>query len=186
MNKNELRKKYMSQRGQLSTSELEKRSLEIANNLLKLEIWDHTYYHIFMSIPDKSEVNTEYILHILQGKDKSIVVSKSDFQSGAMTHLLLQENTVLKPSKYGIPEPISGIDIPPNLLDVIFVPLLAFDVYGNRVGYGKGFYDRFLANCKPEALFIGLSFYEPEDNIPNEPMDIPLHFCVTPQKIHSF
>ena len=90
MNKNELRKKYMSQRGQLSTSELEKRSLEIANNLLKLEIWDHTYYHIFMSIPDKSEVNTEYILHILQGKDKSIVVSKSDFQSGAMTHLLLQ------------------------------------------------------------------------------------------------
>ena len=139
-----------------------------------------------MSISDKSEVNTEYILHILQGKDKSTVVPKSDFQSGAMTHLLLQENTVLKPSKHGIPEPISGIEIPSNLLDVIFVPLLAFDIHGNRVGYGKGFYDRFMANCKPEALFIGLSFYEPEDDISNEIVDIPLHFCVTPQKIHSF
>ena len=186
MNKNELRKKYTNQRSQLSTSELDKLSLEIANNLLKLKIWHHTYYHIFMSIHNKSEVNTEYILHILQGKDKSIVVPKSDFQSGALTHLLLQENTVLKPSTYGIPEPISGIEIPPKLLDVIFVPLLAFDVHGNRVGYGKGFYDRFMAYCKPEALFVGLSFYEPEDDVPNEPMDIPLHFCVTPQKIYSF
>src|SRR5690606_29706561 len=106
-------------------------------------------------------VNTDYLLHILQGKDKSIVASKADFEKGEMAHFLLQENTVLKASEYGIPEPISGIELSPELLDVVFVPLLAYDKIGHRVGYGKGFYDRFLAKCNKNAVFVGLSFFEP-------------------------
>ena len=71
-------------------------------------------------------------------------------------------------------------------LDVIFVPLLAYDEKGNRIGYGKGFYDRFLANCKPDTLFVGLSFFPPEKNISVEETDVPLHYCITPEKILSF
>lgn len=182
IDKKTLRLKYTKLRENLSDESAEEMSLKIANQALKLPIWDKTYYHVFLSITAKKEVNTDYILHILQGKDKSIVVSKSDFQGYGMKHFLLQENTVLKTSDYGIPEPVSGIEVNPEILEVIFVPLLAFDLKGNRIGYGKGFYDRFLEKCSATALFVGLSFFDPEPHIFFEETDIPLDLCITPEK----
>lgn len=184
--KKTLRLKYKKLREGLSEESIETMSLQIANQTLKLPIWDKTYYHIFLPISEKKEVNTEYLLHILQGKDKSIVVSKADFNSGEMKHFLLQENTVIITSAYGIPEPVSGIEISPEIPDVVFVPLLAYDEVGHRIGYGKGFYDRFLSQCSPGALFIGLSFFGPEPKIPIEALDIPLDYCVLPNKILDF
>lgn len=184
--KKTLRLKYKKLREELSEESLEAKSLQIANQALKLPIWTKTYYHIFLPISEKKEVNTEYLLHILQGKDKSIVISKAHFDTGEMTHFLLQENTVLKTSKYGIPEPVSGIAISPELLDVVFVPLLAYDESGHRIGYGKGFYDRFLSQCSPDTLFIGLSFFGPEPKISFETLDVPLDYCVMPKKIMDF
>tara|TARA_R110002049_G_scaffold77568_11_gene198427 strand:+ start:58 stop:618 length:561 start_codon:yes stop_codon:yes gene_type:complete len=186
MTKAELREKYKLLREGITASEIEEYSLQISNNSLKLDIWNFTYYHIFLPISEKKEVNTEYILHILQGKDKSIVIPKADFTTTEMTNYLLQENTVFRRSSYGITEPVSGIEISHNLIEVVFVPLLAYDTKGNRIGYGKGFYDRFLKNCKPNALFIGLSFFPPEENIVHEIIDIPLDFCVTPHKTYKF
>lgn len=186
MNKKEFRLKYKELRKELSEDEIEEKSLEIANNALKLSIWEKTNYHIFLPISEKKEVNTEYLLHILQGKDKSIIVSRSNFKTFEMTHILLQENTVLKESVFRIPEPVSGIEILPKHIDVVFIPLLAFDQKGNRLGYGKGFYDRFMKECSPETIFVGLSFFEAEDKIPSEENDIALHFCVTPKNNYSF
>ena len=186
MEKQALRSKYKKLRQNLSDDSIEAMSLQIANQALKLPIWNKAYYHIFLSILEKKEVNTEYLMHILQGKDKSIVVSKADFSTGEMQHFLLQENTFLKTSEYGIPEPVSGIEILPDMIEVVFVPLLAYDVKGNRVGYGKGFYDRFLKKCNPKALFIGLSFFEPEPEIIFNTNDVPLNFCVSPQNILNF
>ncbi len=186
MEKKVLRLKYKKLRVNLSEESIEEMSLQIANQALKLPIWDKTYYHIFLSILTKKEVNTEYLLHILQGKDKSIIVSKADFDSGEMKHFLLQENTILKTSEYGIPEPVSGLEISPEMIDVIFVPLLAFDQKGHRVGYGKGFYDRFLEKCSPHTIFIGLSFFDAEPEIFSAVTDIPLNFCITPKKIIDF
>lgn len=184
--KAQLRTFYKEKRAQLTPEAIEEYSLQIANEALKLNIWDKTYYHIFLPISEKKEVNTEYMLHILQGKDKSIVLPKASFETGAMKHILLQENTVLKTSPYGITEPVSGIEVQTAQIDVVFVPLLAYDLHGNRIGYGKGFYDRFLSECNPNTLFIGLSFFEPEAEIVHEIIDIPLHFCITPRKIYSF
>ncbi|HBR53877.1 MAG TPA: 5-formyltetrahydrofolate cyclo-ligase [Flavobacteriaceae bacterium] len=186
MQKEALRKKYGSLRSTLSEEELESKSMAIANQALQLPIWDYTYYHIFLSIQKKKEINTEYLLHILHGKDKSICIPKADFKTFEMEHILLQENTPIKISAYGIPEPVHGISIDPKQLDVVFVPLLAFDTKGNRVGYGKGFYDRFLAQCKPSCLKIGLSLFEAEEEIVYENIDFPLNHCITPAKIYSF
>ena len=186
MNKAQLRQTYKTRREQLSSSEIEDLSLQLANQALKLPIWEKTYYHIFLPIESKKEVNTEYLMHILQGKDKSIVVSKSDFKTNQLSHFLLQENTVIKDSNFGIPEPVDGIEIPEQQLDVIFIPLLAYDEKGNRIGYGKGFYDRFLARCNSETIFVGLSFFPPEKIILSEETDIPLHYCVTPKNSYSF
>ncbi|HMC00231.1 MAG TPA: 5-formyltetrahydrofolate cyclo-ligase, partial [Flavobacteriaceae bacterium] len=138
MTKSEIRKKYNTLRDKLSQSEIDDFSLQIANSVLELQIWQHTYYHVFLTIEDKKEINTNYILSILSGKDKNIVVSKSDFSTGLMTNFLLTDNTKLKLNSYNIPEPVDGIQIKNNKIDVVFVPLLGFDKQGNRVGYGKG------------------------------------------------
>ena len=69
-----------------------------------------------------------------------------------MTHYLLTDNTKIKKNKYNIPEPIDGIEVPDNKIEVVFVPLLAFDKKGHRVGYGKGFYDHFLSGCQPNTI----------------------------------
>lgn len=184
--KKSLRLKYKKLRENISEESIEAMSLQIANQALKLPIWNKTYYHIFLSISKKKEVNTEYLMHILQGKDKSIIVSKADFLTGEMQHFLLQENTFLKTSEYGIPEPVSGIVVSPEMIEIVFVPLLAYDEKGNRVGYGKGFYDRFLKKCNPKAIIVGLSFFAPEPAIFFESNDVPLNFCVSPNNILDF
>ncbi len=187
MTKSELRKKYKTLREHLSIHQVDDLSLAIANQLLKLSIWESTFYHLFLTIEEQKEVNTDYILNILSGKDKNIVVSKSDFKTGIMTNFLLTDNTVIKKNKYNIPEPVDGIEIPSDKLEVVFVPLLAFDNHGNRVGYGKGFYDRFLSECNPETIKIGLSFFEAEDSITDLfESDIKLNYCVTPNTIYKF
>jgi 5-formyltetrahydrofolate cyclo-ligase len=187
MTKSELRKKYKLFRKNLSADHIEDLSLAISNQLLQLPIWAYNFYHIFLSIEELKEINTDYILNILSGKDKNIVISKSHMDTGLMTHFLLTDNTVLRKSSYHIPEPVDGIEINENKIDVVFIPLLAYDKLGNRVGYGKGFYDRFLAKCKPETLKIGLSFFEAENEISDvNESDIKLDYCVTPNKIYTF
>lgn len=186
-NKKELRLHYKNLRAALSLDDLEEKSLAVANNLIKLPIWDKTYYHVFLPIEEQKEVNTEYILHLLSGKEKEIVVSKSDFDTRGMTHFLLTDNTKIKKNEYNIPEPVNGLPVPSATIDVVFVPLLAFDLSGNRVGYGKGFYDKFLAECKPETIKIGLSFFEAETEIGDVfESDVKLDYCVTPEKVYSF
>jgi 5-formyltetrahydrofolate cyclo-ligase len=187
MLKSELRKKHKTLRNTLSTTQIDDLSMSIANQLLKLPIWEFSFYHIFLSIEEQKEVNTDYILNILSGKDKNIIISKSDFKTGLLTHFLLTDNTKIKKNVYNIPEPVDGIEISNDKIDLVFIPLLAFDTLGNRVGYGKGFYDRFLADCKPETIKIGLSFFEAEAEILDVfESDVKLDYCVTPQKIFSF
>lgn len=187
MKKLELRPKYKALRKQLSGSEIEEMSLAIANKLLTLPIWGKTYFHIFLPITEHHEVNTEFILHLLSGKDKEIIISKSDFETRNMTHFLLTDNTRIKKNEYNIPEPVDGIEVPSHKIEVVFIPLLAFDTIGHRVGYGKGFYDKFLNECKPKTIKIGLSFFEAEELIEDVfEGDVQLDFCITPEKIYSF
>jgi 5-formyltetrahydrofolate cyclo-ligase len=187
MLKKELRQKYKALRSGLSEIEIEEKSLAIANEILKLPIWDKTYFHVFLPIEEQKEVNTEFILHLLSGKDKEIVISKSDFTTRNMTHFLLTDNTKIKKNEYNIPEPIDGLGVPATKIDVVFVPLLAFDKKGHRVGYGKGFYDKFLSQCKPETIKIGLSFFEPEELILDVfESDVVLDYCVMPSGVSEF
>lgn len=187
MNKKEARKKSKEARKKLSFEEIEEKSLAIANQLVQMDIWDKTYYHLFLPIEEQKEVNSEYILNILQAKDKEIVISKSDFATISMSHFLLTDNTKIKKNEYNIPEPINGLPVPTEMIDVVFVPLLAYDKLGNRVGYGKGFYDKFLSECKPNVVKIGLSFFEPEDLIEDVfDNDVKLDFCVTGEKNYLF
>ena len=180
MNKKELRKEYLNLRKALSDHQIEELSLQISNWALQLDIWKHSNYHIFLPITKQKEINTEYLLHVLQGKDKNIIVSRSNFNDFTMKHYLLTDQTKLIINSYGIPEPDEkGIPISEEVIDVVFVPLLVADKYGNRLGYGKGFYDRFLEKCRPNTLKIGLSFFEPlESRIDADVHDVDLDYII--------
>lgn len=187
MDKKELRKKYKALRQTLSEKEIEDKSLAIANQLIQMKIWDKLYYHLFLTIAEQKEIDTEFILQVLAGKDKEIVISKCEFSTLGMIHYLLTDNTKIKKNSYNVPEPIDGIEVPDAKIDVVFVPLLAYDKEGNRVGYGKGFYDNFLSKCKPDTIKIGLSFFPPEEIINGiSENDVKLDYCVTPEMVLQF
>ncbi|MEO0571102.1 MAG: 5-formyltetrahydrofolate cyclo-ligase [Bacteroidota bacterium] len=186
MYKKQIRLNFREKRNLLSFDSIENQSLEIANRVLDLPIWDASFYHIFLSITKNREVSTEPILSIIQGKDKNVVVPKT-FPNGFLKNFLLTDSVVIKENSLGIPEPVGGIEIPEDQLDVVFVPMLAFDNKGHRVGYGGGYYDVLLKKCRPKTLKVGLSFFEAVDQIEDiNENDIPMDYCVTPEKIYEF
>jgi len=187
MLKKELRLIYNKKRNEISQKKLLEDSLTIANNLLELNfIWSFNYYHIFLPIVRKKEIDTSFILSILQGKDKNVLLPKIE-NSTTLVNYLLTDSTLIKNNKWAIPEPVDGIEVPTNKIEVIFIPLMGFDKQGNRVGYGKGFYDKLLKECNPNTLKIGLSLFNAEDKITDiYEGDIPLDYCVTPNKTYSF
>jgi len=187
MTKAELRQKYKDKRQTLSLQQLEDFSLAIANRVLSLGIWDKKFYHVFLTIEKLNEVETSFLLHGLMGKDKHIVVSKTNFEEARMIHFLLTDDLIIKPNAFGVPEPEDGIEISVDKIDVVFVPLLVADQKGHRVGYGKGFYDQFLADCRSDVLKIGLCFFEPIDQINDVfEKDVKLDILITPHQIYCF
>lgn len=186
MLKEDLRLKYSSLREDISQQALLNSSLIIGNKLLELPIWEGNYYHLFLPISAKNEVDTSFILSILHGKDKNIIVPKIIGKS-TLQHILLTDSTKLITNSWGIPEPVEGIEVSASKIDVVFVPLLAFDINGNRIGYGKGFYDNFLSECKQNVIKVGISIFYAENEITDvNENDIPLDYCVTPEKTYSF
>nr|WP_299072142.1 5-formyltetrahydrofolate cyclo-ligase [uncultured Allomuricauda sp.] len=186
MLKHELRIKYKNLREELNSSKISDNSILLANHVLQIPIWDFFYFHIFLSIEENKEVDTLPIMTLLQGKDKNVVIPKVSGED-SMENYLLTDNTAFKKNKWHIPEPVDGIKIPENQIDVVFVPLLAFDVKGNRVGYGKGYYDTFLLKCRPETIKIGLSLFEAEESISDiHENDVKLNYCITPKRVYKF
>jgi len=146
--------------------------------------------HVFLPIRKHNEIDTFSILNYfkLEHPKLQLVIPRTDFKKLSIQNILYDhEYTIFGRNKLDIPEPIHGKVIPPDHIDLIFIPLLACDLKGNRVGYGKGFYDRFLSLCRPDVQKIGLSFFDPieEINDVNE-FDIPLDACITPGKTWKF
>lgn len=180
--KKELRSYYKKQRQAFSEEDIQRMSEAI---LLQVQShFDLTDKNIslFLPIQKHKEINTFPFLETIKAHFYLPLVKGEDLE-----HILYESKDQLKISKWGIPEPAYGEPISANLLDVVFVPLLAFDQLGHRIGYGAGFYDRFLAQCSPHCQFIGLSFFEVHPELfETYPTDIPLDFCITPKKIYTF
>ena len=184
MLKQKLRKIYKEKRNSLFDTE--NLSLDIANKTLDLDIWNFQNYHVFFPIEKQKEVDSRLIIQIIQGKDKNVVLPKLNFESNSIDSVLLTDSTLLKTNHLGISEPLNGIQINNNQIDLVFVPLLAFDNSGHRVGYGGGYYDKFLSEC-PNAIKVGLSYFDPINKIEDiNSKDIKLDYCITPKKVYVF
>ncbi len=187
MLKTELRQLYKTKRQELSEHDRSEASLQIANQLLKLPIWEHQTYHVFCSIQRFFEIDTSFLMSILMGKDKNIVVSKTIVETLSLQHFLLTDNTTFVVNSWGIPEPQGGLKITSDQIEVVFVPLLISDSFGHRVGYGKGFYDRFLQDCSKNVVKVGINHFEPIQQITDvTPADVALDYLVTPQNIYAY
>ena len=186
MFKEEIRLNFTNLRNSLSPEEVSSASCAIAKMALSLPIWEHEYYHIFLSIKEKNEVDTGPILALLKDQGKKVVVPRINNREN-LVHLEIDSDSVFEKNRWGIPEPSEGRRISEENIDLVFIPLLAFDRQGHRVGYGKGYYDRFLAHCRPDVLKIGLSFFEAVECITDlNDNDMAMDYCVTPSKIYSF
>ena len=146
--------------------------------------------HIFLSIPEKNELNTWPIIKRIWNEHPEIQLAVPVTPPGAkeLQHRLLTPKTELLRSKWGIDEPTTSSPlIPEKEIDLVLVPLLAFDLNGHRVGYGKGYYDKFLSKCRSDIKKIGLSVFEPVKAIADAASwDIPLNQVITPDKVYSF
>lgn len=147
--------------------------------------------HSFVADPAKNEVDTRLIRQILQTKFPRLQWAAPRIIPGTrdMQHFVWDDTTTFILNRWGInePEPVSSQPLDTQQIDVVLVPLLAYDCPGNRVGYGGGYYDRFLAECRSDVIKIGVSFFEPIDVLSDvNEWDIPLDLCVTPTTVHRW
>ena len=189
MTKAALRKDYKEKRLQLSHQQIEKFTDLLLINFQQIQLPFLSCVHTYMTSERLGETDTSAIIRFLQFKNPGlkILIPKVDITSGSMQHFLFDDEIELTDNLFGIAEPVAGEIAKPDKIDLVLVPLLAYDVNGYRVGYGKGYYDKFLSQCMEDVIKIGLSFFEPVDKIDDiNQFDISLNYCVTPQQVYEF
>lgn len=188
VSKQELRSAYRQLRKSLKSDDIEQRSKAITAQFQNwLEGRDNLrHFHLFFPIDRFNEVNTFYIKDLLEKQDKVLYTSQVNLMKTDLETLKLPKEVEFFRDEWGIPIPQESILVSPSKIEVVLVPLLAYDKFGNRVGFGKGLYDSFMGKLSPNVVKIGLSFYEPEEEIQPESHDVRLDYCVTPEKIFTF
>lgn len=186
--KREIRQYYRQLRKQLSSQAVNDGSRMIAQQLAH---WldgrpDLEHFHLFFPIAKLTEVNTFYIKDLLESQGKILYTSQVTKEGGQLDTLRLPSGATFFIDEWGIPVPQESLRIAPTKVQVVLVPLLAYDKKGNRLGFGKGYYDTFLGSLPPSVIKIGLSFFSPEEVLPVEPHDIPLNYCISPKQIWAF
>ena len=140
---------------------------------------------MFLSILRQNEIDTQLLIDSLLKDKIRVFVPKLIGENMISVELL--PTTTIKVNSWGIPEPTSNEAYTENDYDAVITPLLYCDHQGNRVGYGKGFYDEFFSSLSPEVLKIGLNYFPPLHQISDvRPEDIPLDYLVLPNEVLSF
>jgi 5-formyltetrahydrofolate cyclo-ligase len=183
MKKKELRKLFKSKRKEMADADRERLSkaiFELASQQLEL---DGKNISVFLPIIRFHEINTYHFINQVKASFYLPVIDSIT----TLKHVKYESSEQIKTTKWGIPEPQYGETIAVQELDLVLVPLLAIDQKGYRVGYGKGFYDRFLSECRSDCQFIGLSYFDPISIIEDiHEADVKLHGCITPTNFYRF
>lgn len=189
MNKSTLRKLYKAKRIALSAKERLR-----MDELLLLQFQQINFSTLesvltYWPLERQAEPNTHLFLGFLRQvlPDICITYPVTDKVTNTITAFAVDEETLYKPNTWGIMEPTKGKLVSPEEVDLVLVPMLLCDKTGKRVGYGKGFYDRYLSRCRPDIISIGFSYFEPIDKITDtNQFDVPLTYCITPHQTYEF
>lgn len=187
MKKNLARKIYLEKRRSLEKglfNKLEKKTVFSCIQLI--EKLNPKVVHCYLPINNKQEIDTKLIFQYCWGNNIETVVPISDFKNNTMMSVFYDSNTKLFKNKYGILEPEKPLITDSKEIELIITPLIAFDKKGHRVGFGRGFYDRFFSTCKIDTKKVGLSLFEPIDEIEDTNQhDILLNYVVNPRKVFT-
>lgn len=187
MIKQELRKIYRAQRLALTDSERSK-----MDDLMLIQ-----FQHCGIEIPDTimtyaplekfAEFNTAFIEDYCVFKNPAVQFVYPVMKGHDLIPVLTDADTAFLKNNMEIDEPVDGHPIDPREIDLVFVPLIIADLSGNRVGYGKGFYDRFLKLCRKDVITVGFSYFDPVHEISDVfEGDVPLNYCITPNGYYPF
>jgi len=189
LSKQQARQYYKARRLALSEAAIAQYSQEIKAVFFKeINLEGLHTLHLFLPIVAQKEINTWLILQGLwQYEGLQVLSPRNKSQGLAMEHCLTLPSSTYRRNAWGIPEVAENELLSPKQIDMVLVPLLIFDLQGHRVGYGKGFYDYFLKECRPDVQKIGLSIFEPIEALSDvAPHDIALDACITPQRMYRF
>lgn len=186
MTKAEIRKQATALRRGLSVEEVEAYSRALLEHFASLDFSLVRTVHVFLPIAEKKEPDTFLLIDwlALHHPEIRIIVPKADFETALMQNYVYTGRTGLEKNFYNILEPAKG-ELHTGEVDMVLVPMLAFDRQGYRAGYGKGFYDRFLEGLETQK--IGLSFFGPVERIDDvNTHDVRLDCCITPEQVYYF
>lgn len=188
--KAELRTIYLEKRKALAAEEVTGFSRNIARRFFDgFDLSNVRCLQGFIPIRKFNEIDTSLIFETIWRDlpQVRILAPRININRGGMDNIVLTPESVLNENRWGIAEPVDGEVVDPLEIDMVLVPLLCADASGHRVGYGKGFYDRFLARCSPRCQKIGLGNYAPDVMIDDiDAHDIRLNAYVTPDETYSF
>jgi 5-formyltetrahydrofolate cyclo-ligase len=188
MTKQEARTTYLARRLALSDGEKEAREAGLLEQFGRLVFPPIKTIHVYQPILSKNEIDTlPFIRHLERLFPGLRLVLPRVSGPTTLEHLVWDAGTLFSTSPWGTPEPVGGVSVPARDIDLVLVPLVIFDREGYRVGYGKGFYDRFLSACRTDVLKVGLSLFEPLPHLQDRAeFDVPLSIGVTPTQLYEF
>lgn len=187
--KSELRKIYRKKREILSMQDMHVLLASMVDYFREVPIVAHGLTMSYNPMVSKKEVDPDVFeqVHAEENGASRFCLPSANFASGEMTAFMDDDELEWENPGFGLSQPYSGNRVDPLSIDIVFVPLLAFDEQGFRLGYGKGFYDRFLKTCRPDVQKIGFCWFEAETSLPEiGAHDVPLNYCVTPQRLYVF
>lgn len=194
MTKPELRQLYKQKRLQLNASEKRQKEEQMLDRFQKFTWPPVKELFTFLPLETLNEPDTAPFCWYIQdftmmfsGTASRLSAPVIDADKQTMEAVVFDEHSPFTENSLGIAEPQTGTIIPPEQIDMVLVPLLCFDTKGNRVGYGKGYYDHFMKKCRKDTILAGLSFFPPADPIEGIlEIDVPLTHCITPEQIYVF
>ena len=191
-----LRRTALARRLALPPGEVARRSDKLREQLFRqFAVAQWQWLHLFLPLARRNEPDTWGFVRWVWGEELALRLATPVVQPDGVSlkHYELLPDSQLTQNRWGItepvPDPITAPEVRPAMLDAVLVPLLAVDETGQRVGYGGGFYDRFLAQCRPGTQFIGLNLLNepPVHRITDVlPTDVPLTACLTPGGVWRF
>lgn len=186
MDKKVLRRQALSARRSLSKEEVQIKSRKIEANLFNLSVFLRANLVLFyLSLPE--EVQTYSMIQSTLERGKRVAVPViADLKEKEILPCEIRPGVKLVPGPLGVPQPESSHRYPvePESIDLVIVPGVAFDKEGGRVGFGAGFYDRFLGELPPRSKFVALAFEcQLVDRVPREEHDMCVDCIVTEKRL---
>ena len=189
MLKKAIREVYLKKRLLIDDDQMNENTSRILTNFSSLQLPEVKHLLSYYPISERKEFNVSEAAEMVRNRFPEVKISwpRIDATNKTMEAVQVRPDGLYSKNIYNILEPIHGDLVEPEEIDLVFVPLVTFDEKGFRIGYGKGFYDRYLVRCRPTILKIEFSFFDPVKSIRDiNHFDVPLSLCITPSRIYEF